>query len=106
MASGGGPPVNDRIVRHLAHLDESASTARVLNLLGVYRRRSRDPGYAERPFFRNPTLNKVLILKHRLRRNEGELFFDARRTATKVIFPIDGADLKLGGRYVFVNQIN
>jgi hypothetical protein len=98
--------VNDRTVRNLAQLEETASTARVLNLLRVYKRRGSDPAWAARPFFKNPVLNKALILKHRLRRNESELFFDTRRTATKLIIPIDGEDLKLGGRYLFVGQIN
>jgi hypothetical protein len=87
-------------------MEESASTARVLNLLRVHNLRRLDPEYGEKPFFSNATLNKAIFLKHRLRRNERELFFDARRTATKIIIPIDGADLKLGGRYVFVGQIN
>jgi hypothetical protein len=98
--------MNDRSVRTLTHLEASASTARVLNLLRVRRWSQADPSYALRPFFKNPVLNKSLILKHRLRRNEAGLFFDDRRTATKIIIPIDGEELKLGGRYVFVNQIN
>jgi hypothetical protein len=98
--------VNDRTVRNLAHLEESASTARVLNLLRVHRRRKNDPAYSEKPFFQNQTLNRSIILKHRLRRNERELFFDGRSTATKIIIPIDGEELKLGGRFVFFGQIN
>ena len=98
--------MNDRSVRNLAHLEDSASTARVLNLLRVWRRRSRDPEYAEKPFFGNPTLNRSIILKHRLRRHERDLFFDGRQTATKLIIAIDGQDLKLGGRSVFVDQVN
>jgi hypothetical protein len=98
--------VNDRSVRNLSHLEDSASTARVLNLLRVWRRRSKDPDYAQQPFFRNPTLNRAIILKHRLRRHERDLFFDGRQTATKVIIAIDGQDLRLGGRSVFVDQVN
>ena len=98
--------MNDRTVRNLAHLEESASTARVLNLLRVYRRQRNNPAYSDNPLFQSPTLNRSIILKHRLRRNERDLFFDARKTATKIIIPIDGAELKLGGRFVFVNQIN
>jgi hypothetical protein len=102
----GHAAVNDRTIRSLAHLEDTASTARVLNLLRVYHLRRLDPQHAEKPFFRNATLNKGIFLKHRLRRNERELFFDGRRTATKVIIPIDGGDLKLGGRFAFVDQIN
>jgi hypothetical protein len=98
--------VNDRTIRSLAHLEDSASTARVLNLLRVHNLRRRDPQHAEKPFFQNATLNRAIFLKHRLRRNERELFFDGRRTATKIIIPIDGKDLKLGGRFAFVDQIN
>jgi hypothetical protein len=98
--------VNDRTVRNLAYLEDSASTARVLNLLRVSRRRSRDPAYATNPFFKIPSLNRAIILKHRLRRNELELFPRMRRSATKVIMPIDGQDLRLGGRSVFVGQLN
>jgi hypothetical protein len=78
----------------------------VLNLLRVHRRRKADPAYLESPFFRNPVLNHSIVLKHRLRRHERDLFFDGRQTATKVIIPIDRQDLKLGGRSVFVDQFN
>jgi hypothetical protein len=97
--------VTDKSVRNLAHLQNSASTARVLNLLRIAKRRGEDTEYLEKPFFRNPVLNKSIILKHRLRRDELMLFNDGRQTATKVIIPIDGNDLKLGGRAIFVQQI-
>ena len=98
--------MNDRNIRNLAHLQESASTARVLNLLRVHERRSRDAEYLSKPFFYNPVLNRCIVLKHRLRRHESDLFFDGRQTATKLIFPIDGGDLRVGGRSVFVGQMN
>lgn len=94
----------DKSVRNLAHLQNSASTARVLNLLRISKR-NEDPEYEAKPFFRNAVLNKAIILKHRLRRDEMELFNDGRQTATKVIIPIDGNDLKLGGRAIFIAQI-
>jgi hypothetical protein len=97
--------LNDKSVRNLAHLQHTASTARVLNLLRISKKRSDEPDYLTHPFFRNVVLNKSIILKHRLRRDELELFTDGRQTATKVIIPIDGGDLKLGGRAVFVDQI-
>ncbi len=104
--AGRGGILSEKAVRNLAHLEDSASTARVLNLLRVYKRRRNDPAYAENPFFKNPTLNRCLILKHRLRRDERDLFADGRQIATKVIVPIDGQDLRLGGRSVFVDQFN
>lgn len=93
-------------VRNLANLQNTASTARVLNLLRIGQRAGQDPDHAAHPFFRHPHLNRAIILKHRLRRNERDVFADGRMTATKIVIPIDGADLKLGGRSVFVDQLN
>ena len=105
--------MTDRAVRSLEHLKSSASTARVLNLLRVWEENGdsgpdgavRNPEWASFPIFRTAALNRALIIKHRLRRNETDLFTGRRQVATKVVIPIDDADLKTGGRYVFVNQI-
>lgn len=105
--------MSDRAVRSLEHLKGSASTARVLNLLGVWEEHGdsrpdgavRNPDWAARPIFHTASLNRALIIKHRLRRNETDLFTGRRQVVTKVVIPIDDGDLKTGGRYVFVNQI-
>jgi hypothetical protein len=105
--------MTDRAVRNLEHLKGSASTARVLNLLRVWEENGdsrsdgavRNPDWAARPVFRTAALNRGLIIKHRLRRNETDLFTGRRQVATKVVIPIDDEDLKTGGRYIFVNQI-
>lgn len=101
----------DRAVRSLTHLKRSASTARVLNLLRVWEENGpaldgtpRDALWAERPIFRTPALNRAIIIKHRLRRDEVDLLPGRRHVATKVLMPIDVADLKTGGRYLFVDQ--
>ncbi|WP_332657847.1 hypothetical protein [Brevundimonas sp.] len=96
--------MTDRTIRNLAHLRRSASTARVLNLLNVYNEHQHDPDWAARPLFRSPALNRALIIKHRLRRDELDLFHLRRQVATKVILPIDSSDLKTGGHFVFVGQ--
>jgi hypothetical protein len=97
---------NNATIRNLAHLQESASTARVLNLLRVWKIHGRTPDYAAKPFFNNPVLNRSLFVKHRLRRDEVDLFNGIRQTATKVILPMDGDDLRVGGRSVFIGQSN
>jgi hypothetical protein len=96
----------DASVRSLAHLQDSASTARVLNLLRTAKRHGGEPDYIANPLFQNGLLNRSIILKHRLRRHELELFYDGRQTATKIIIPIDGSDLKLGGWSLMVGQAN
>jgi len=98
--------MSDRSVRNLVHLQSSASTARVLNLLSVWRRHGETEAWAEAPMFRNASLNKCWVIKHRLRRNELDLFRSRRQVATKVLLPIESTDLKLGGRSVFVDQID
>jgi len=65
-----------------------------------------EPGWSERPLFANSHLNRALIIKHRLRRDELDLFRRRRQVATKVVIPIDPTDLRSGGRYVFVDQSN
>lgn len=97
--------MTDRAVRNLANLRKSASTARVLNLLRVWGDHGRTEGWKAEPLFRNPILNKALIIKHRLRRNEVDQFRVKRYVATKIILPIDDGDLRVGGRYLFVDQI-
>jgi hypothetical protein len=98
--------VRDRSVRSLAHLQRSASTARVLNLLSIATKHGHDPEHAEKPFFTHPRLNSAIIVKHRLRPNEHDLFPRFRQTATKVLVPIDREDLRYGGGYVFVGENN
>ena len=94
----------DRSVRNLAHLESSASTARVLNLRSVHQQKKRDPEYSSAPLFEHPALNTSIIVKHRLRDNEADQFSTHRRIATKILIPIEVTDLRLGARYVFVGQ--
>jgi hypothetical protein len=94
----------DRSVRSLEHLETSASTARVLNLRAVHKRKAGDPDYLANPLFRNHALNTSIIVKHRLRGNEIDQFPNPRRSATKILIPIETNDLRLGARYVFVGQ--
>ncbi len=94
----------DRTVRSLVQLQNSASTARVLNLFRTAKRAGSDPEYATRPFFAHPLLNCCIIVKHRLRPTEAPLFDLPRSTATKIILPFDTSDLRSGGRSVFVGE--
>ena len=96
--------MTDRAIRNLAHLRRSASTARVLNLLKIVLDHGRESDWKERPLFQTPALNRSLIIKHRLRRDETDAFYTRRQVATKVVIPLDPHELKTGGRYVFVGQ--
>ena len=90
--------------RSLVNLQKSGSTARVLNLLDVHRRQAGNPALSDRPMFESSELNKSIILKHRLRPHERELFTTSRSTATKVILPLDRTDLRAGGRSFFIGE--
>ena len=96
--------MSDRSVRSLLQLQNSASTARVLNLHKVWADHPEPPPPRAR-LFEHPALDRALVIKHRLRRDETDLFHGRRHAATKVILPIDVSDLKLGGHSVFVGQI-
>ena len=95
---------HDRTIRRLTALQQSASTARVLNLLTVHRRNPNDPDLIAYPFFQSRLMDRAIILKHRLRPHEYGLFTSPRPTATKILIPIDGADLRAGARSAFVGQ--
>jgi hypothetical protein len=94
----------DRSIRRLTALENSASTARVLNLLATHRRFPDDEELARNPFFKNRLLNRSIILKHRLRPHEYANFATPRPTVTKVLLPIDGTDLRAGAHSFFVGQ--
>jgi hypothetical protein len=95
----------DRSFRSLVSLKANASSARVLNLLAIWQASGATPGHMGSPFFRSPTLNRSIVVKHRLRRDEIEHFAETRHVATKVIMPLDHRDLKIGGFVFFVGQI-
>ncbi len=98
--------MSDRAVRNLMALQDSASTSRVLNLVSTWHRNRSDSEYQSKPLFNNNILNRSIIIKHKLRADELDLFSDKRATGTKILVPIDANDLKLGGHYLFINQKN
>lgn len=91
--------------RDLSLIRASGSTARVLNLALAYERFGETDDYKNKPLFRNPRLNRTLILKHVLRNHERELFTRPMTTATKVILPYAAAELELGGTSFMVGEI-
>ena len=95
--------MSDRSVRSLVQLQNNASPARVLNLHKVWSDHPAAPPAGAR-LFDHPLLDRSLVIKHRLRRDEMDLFAGRRHAATKIILPIDNSDLKLGGHSIFVGQ--
>ena len=96
--------VHDRRIRNLEGLKATGDSSRVLNLVSVWTQSGHLPEYYENPLFENRRLNRALILKHRLRNNEQDLFENPNLVGTKIVLPIDDRDWKLGGRFVFVGQ--
>ncbi len=96
--------VHDRRIRNLEGLKATGDSSRVLNLVSVWTQSGHLPEYYENPLFENRRLNRALILKHRLRNNEQDLFENPNHVGTKILLPIDDRDWKLGGRFVFVGQ--
>jgi hypothetical protein len=91
--------------RDLSLIRASGSTARVLNLSLAFERFGDTDDYKNKPLFKNPRLNRALILKHVVRPHERELFTRPTTTATKVILPFAAEALELGGVSFMVNEI-
>jgi hypothetical protein len=93
----------DHSVRSLSALG-GASTSRVLNLFRIAADNADNAEYTDKPLFLSPIINKAFLLKHRTRADETYLFASPRAVATKIIIPFDSADLRAGGRALFVDQ--
>jgi len=93
----------DRAVRCLSGLN-AASSSRVLNLAAIALAQAENEEHRRRPFFESHILNGSIILKHRLRADETDLFATKRTIATKIIVPFEKKDLRSGGRSLFVGQ--
>ncbi len=91
-------------IRSLASLDNVISSSRVLNLNNIYKKNRVSSDYRQKPLFSNIQLNRAIILKHRLRPGERAEFTDGRSVATKILFPLDPMEIKLGAQYLFVGQ--
>jgi hypothetical protein len=95
----------DRSIRSLLALN-GAGTSRVLNLCTIEKMNGTKAEYRDAPLFVAPVLNTAIFIKHRLRPGEAELFSEGKSVATKIIIPFDKADLRSGGRSVFIGQRN
>jgi hypothetical protein len=91
--------------RDLSLIRASGSTARVLNLALTFERFGDTEEYQTKPLFRNPRLNRALILKHVIRPHERDLFTRPVTSATKVILPYAATELELGGISFMINEI-
>ena len=91
--------------RDLSLIRSSGSTARVLNLALVYERFGQTEEYSAKPMFKNPRLNRALILKHVVRPSERDLFTRPTTSATKVILPYAASALELGGVSFMVGEM-
>ena len=92
--------------RSLAALEKTGSTSRVLNLGAIARAHGHLAEHATTPLLRSPVLNRALVLKHRLRAEDGDVAgaLHRRGSATKVIVPFERSNLSLGGSALFVGQ--
>jgi hypothetical protein len=81
-------------IRNLTSLATSASTSRVLNLHLIAKRYTKDPLHKKSPLFTDYLLNRSILVKHRLRRDEVYLVPSSGGIATKIIFPFDCDDLE------------
>jgi hypothetical protein len=93
----------DRSIRCLSALS-SASSNRVLNLITIGAANTDNEKHRSAPLFESKILNNAIILKHRLRADEMDLFMQRRVLATKIIIPFERSDLRVGGQSLFIGQ--
>jgi hypothetical protein len=93
----------DRSIRCLSGLS-TASTNRVLNLIAISDANLENEGHRTTPMFESKILNRSIIIKHRLRADEADLFVVGRALATKVIIPFERNNLSMGGQSLFIGQ--
>src|ERR1700712_915619 len=91
-------------VPSLKTITDEASPARVLDLATLAAAPQEGEGYAERPMFIHPVLNRTIIVKHNVGSTEEDRLAPRRLGGAKIIFPFDPGDLDLGGQYMFVDQ--
>ena len=91
--------------RNFANVLRSGSSARILNLLAPTLQLSEAEIGGGKYFFQTAGLNYTFILKHRLRSYEADVFNDKRTIGTKIFVPFDTSDLRIGGKYIFINEI-
>lgn len=94
---------SDRSVRSLTGL-HAASSSRVLNLMAIANAQRENEGHAKAPLFRSKIINRSIILKHRLRADELDVFLERKAVGTKIIIPFEREDLRAGGQSIFVGQ--
>jgi hypothetical protein len=93
----------DRSIRCLSALTRAASN-RVLNLITIADANVDNEKHKSAPLFESKIINNSIILKHRLRADEIDLFSPRRALATKIIIPFERSDLKVGGQSLFIGQ--
>jgi len=93
-------------MRSLASLMTARSSSRVLNLIRAHDAAEKAKVPLHPTLFTTPVLNRTFVIKHRVRANEQDVFPTRRLTATKLIIPIDPANLGVGGKSVFIGQVN
>ena len=96
----------DRTVRRLTHIQKTASTTRILNLAKISRQRAITVAGVKSRLFRNKMMENSVIIKHRVRPHEAEIFDEPRSNATKILIPFDANDFRFGAHCLFVGQKN
>lgn len=89
--------------RSLSALSNAASN-RVLNLIMIGAANTENEKHQSAPLFESKILNNSIIVKHRLRADEVDLFVTRRALATKIIIPFEHSDLEVGGQSLFIGQ--
>lgn len=97
-------------VRQIARSDlrnilKGGATSRILDLHSIAANHGHKESHDEAPLFLHPRLNQAFIVKHTVRAHERPYVMSSQPVVTKVLVPLAGSDLSLGGHAVFVEEI-
>lgn len=94
----------EKPLRRITDLYENGSSHRVLNLLRAHRLNNNLTKSDKEKLFQDHRLDHAIILKHRVRPHERDLFSRERTNATKILIPFDTTDLRSGAWSIFVGE--
>lgn len=89
---------------HLKWIVQGGATPRILDLWSIGRRFHDKPDQISHPFFRNPRLNASFLIKHTVRAEDRTYLATEDPVVTKVIIPVNTADLSMGGHTFIVEE--
>lgn len=97
--------IRETVRSDLRCMVKGGATSRILDLYSIEQAYGPNARHSEAPFFRNSRLNRCFIVKHIVRSHERSYVSTRQPVVTKIVVPLAGDDLSLGGFALFVEEV-